>query len=38
MKQLKCNNCGATIEITDEDKDFAICPYCKAKYQLNHHV
>lgn len=35
MKQLKCNNCGATIEITDEDKDFAICPYCKAKYQLN---
>ena len=35
MKQLKCENCGATIEIIDNDKDFAICPYCKAKYQLN---
>lgn len=35
MKQLKCDNCGATIEITDENNEFATCPYCKAKYQLN---
>ena len=35
MKQLKCENCGATIKVTDENNDFAECPYCKAKYQLN---
>lgn len=35
MKQLKCDNCGAKIDITDENNEFATCPYCKAKYQLN---
>lgn len=35
MKQLKCENCGATIKVTDENNEFAECPYCKAKYQLN---
>ena len=35
MKQLKCDNCGATIKINDENSEFATCPYCEAKYQLN---
>lgn len=35
MKQLKCENCGGTIEVDDKEKDFATCPFCKAKYQLN---
>lgn len=35
MKQLKCENCGATIKIDDNDKEYGTCPYCKAKYQLN---
>ena len=34
MRQLKCENCGATIEI-DDNKEYGTCPYCKAKYQLN---
>ena len=34
MKKLKCDNCGADIEV-DESKDYGVCPYCKTKYQLN---
>lgn len=35
MKQLKCENCGAKIEIKDENAEYGTCPYCKAKYQLH---
>lgn len=35
MKQLKCENCGAKIEIKDEFAEYGTCPYCKAKYQLH---
>lgn len=34
MKRLKCESCGGNIEV-DENQEFATCPYCKAKYQLN---
>ena len=34
MKQLKCESCGGLLKV-DEEKEFAICPYCNAKYKLN---
>ena len=34
MKKLKCESCGGDIEL-DENKEFATCPFCQTKYQLN---
>ena len=34
MKKLKCESCGGDIEV-DEKKEFATCPFCQTKYQLN---
>jgi len=34
MKKLKCESCGGDVEI-DENKEFATCPFCKTRYQLN---
>ena len=34
MKKLKCESCGGNIEI-DENQEYATCPFCKTKYQLN---
>ena len=31
MKNAKCTNCGANIEV-DEKSDAGICPYCKSAY------
>ena len=31
MKQAKCTNCGASIEV-DETHEAGICPYCKSAY------
>lgn len=35
MKTLKCNNCGANMNISDENKDYAVCEYCGAKTKLS---
>ena len=34
MKKLKCESCGGDIEV-DGNKEFATCPFCQTKYQLN---
>ena len=34
MQILKCESCKGNIEI-DDDKEFATCPFCHAKYKLN---
>ena len=34
MKKLKCESCGGTVEV-EENNEFATCPFCKAKYKLN---
>lgn len=33
MEKLKCESCGANLEI-DENQEYATCPYCKLKYKL----
>ncbi len=33
MEKLKCESCGANLEI-DQDKEYATCPYCNLKYKL----
>lgn len=33
MKQLKCDSCGANLEVNDNE-EYAKCPYCKAEYKL----
>ena len=35
MQKLKCEQCGGNIELDKDNKEFATCPYCKTKYQLN---
>lgn len=34
MKKLKCESCGGTVEV-EENNEFATCPFCKARYKLN---
>ena len=34
MKQVKCPNCAATMEVQD-DREFAFCSYCGTKIMLN---
>lgn len=33
MEKLKCESCGANLEI-DENNKYATCPYCNLKYKL----
>jgi len=33
MEKLKCESCGANLEI-DENKEYATCKYCNLKYKL----
>lgn len=34
MKKLKCESCGGSIDV-EENNEFATCPFCKTKYKLN---
>ena len=34
LKKIKCDNCGATMEI-DKDLDTFTCKYCKSKVFIN---
>ncbi len=37
MEKLKCESCGANLEI-DENKEYATCKYCNLKYKLKNDV
>ena len=37
MKKLKCSSCGAKLQV-EENKEYAVCNYCKAKYKLNEDI
>ena len=35
MRKFKCPDCGATLSIKDDDREFAFCEYCGSKILMD---